>query len=287
MTFDNSDQTPPPPPSAVPTAPLPGAPTGYPAPSASAPPALVGDKSFLATWLLSLLIGYLGADRFYLGKIGTGILKLVTLGGLGIWWLVDLILVLTGAARDARGQVLSGYQQHRKVAWIVTGALVLIGLLSNIIGGNAAKDDAAPQRPASVAPATDPAAEPDEEAAETAPVEATEEPVPVEPAAPAVPAEYSSALTKAEQYSDIMHMSKAGIYDQLTSEYGEKFSPEAAQYAVDTMTADWNANALAKAKDYQELAAMSPDAIHDQLTSEYGEKFTPAEADYAIAHLND
>lgn len=43
-------------------------------------------------------------------------------------------------------------------------------------------------------------------------------------------------------------MSKAGIYEQLTSEYGEKFSAEAAQYAIDNMEADWNANALKKLK---------------------------------------
>lgn len=48
-----------------------------------------------------------------------------------------------------------------------------------------------------------------------------------------------------------MHMSKKGIYDQLVSEYGEQFSAEAAQYAIDNMKADWNANALAKAKSYQ------------------------------------
>lgn len=81
-------------------------------------------------------------------------------------------------------------------------------------------------------------------------------------------------------------MSKAGIYDQLTSEYGEKFSPEAAQYAVDNMTADWNANALAKAKSYQDTMNMSPAAIQDQLTSEYGEQFTPEQAAYAVANLN-
>lgn len=51
---------------------------------------------------------------------------------------------------------------------------------------------------------------------------------------PAVPTEYSSALKKAENYSETMHMSKQGIYDQLTSEF-EKFSPEAAQYAVDNL----------------------------------------------------
>lgn len=83
-----------------------------------------------------------------------------------------------------------------------------------------------------------------------------------------------------------MHMSKQGVYEQLTSEYGEKFSPDAAQYAIDNMKADWNANALAKAKDYQSQMNMSPEAIRTQLTSEYGEKFTPEEADYAIQHLN-
>ena len=58
-----------------------------------------------------------------------------------------------------------------------------------------------------------------------------------------------------------------------------------ARYAIDHLTADWNANALAKAKVYQESMNMSPSAIHDQLTSEYGEKFTKAEADFAIANL--
>ena len=101
---------------------------------------------------------------------------------------------------------------------------------------------------------------------------------------PAVPAEYTAALKKAESYSKTMHMSKQGIYDQLTSEF-EKFSPEAAQYAVDNLKADYNANALAKAKSYQDKMAMSPDAIKDQLTSEF-EKFTPEEAQYAVDNLN-
>lgn len=102
-----------------------------------------------------------------------------------------------------------------------------------------------------------------------------------------VPAEYKSALYKASSYSNTMHMSKQGVYDQLVSEYGEKFSAVAAQYAIDNVKADWNANALAKAKNYQNTMNMSPAGIHDQLTSAYGEKFTQAEADYAIQHLND
>lgn len=83
-----------------------------------------------------------------------------------------------------------------------------------------------------------------------------------------------------------MDMSKAGVYDQLISEYGEKFTAEEAQYAVDNVQADWNKNALKKAKSYQETMAMSPSAIYDQLISEYGEKFTEEEAQYAIDNLN-
>ncbi len=108
-----------------------------------------------------------------------------------------------------------------------------------------------------------------------------------EEAAKNVPAEYKSALNKATSYSNTMHMSKRGVYDQLVSEYGEKFSAAAAQYAIDNVKADWNANALAKAKTYQDTMNMSPAGIHDQLTSAYGEKFTQSEADYAIQHLND
>ena len=100
-----------------------------------------------------------------------------------------------------------------------------------------------------------------------------------------VPKEYKSALRSAESYSSTMHMSKSGIYDQLTSEYGDQFSEEAAQYAIDNMSADWNANALKMAKSYQDSMDMSPNAIYGQLTSEYGEKFTEEEAQYAIDNL--
>lgn len=102
-----------------------------------------------------------------------------------------------------------------------------------------------------------------------------------------VPDEYKSALSKAKTYSSMMNMSKAGIYDQLTSDAGEQFSAEAAQYAVDNLNADYNKNALKKAKSYQEDMSMSPDAIQEQLTSDAGEQFTPEEATYAVQHLND
>lgn len=100
-----------------------------------------------------------------------------------------------------------------------------------------------------------------------------------------IPTEYKSALTKAKLYADNMNMSKQSIYEQLTSEYGEKFSAEAAQYAIDNLQVDYKQNALKKAQSYQESMSMSPRAIYDQLVSEYGEKFTAEEAQYAIDNL--
>ena len=99
--------------------------------------------------------------------------------------------------------------------------------------------------------------------------------------------EYQNALNKGLQYANQLHMSKKGVYDQLTSSYGEGFPADAAQYAIDHMTSvDWNANALAKAKQYYNDMSMSKSAVYDQLTSEYGEQFTASEAQYAINHLN-
>lgn len=118
----------------------------------------------------------------------------------------------------------------------------------------------------------------------TMPKASTEKPA--EPEQPSVPAEYKSALSQAGTYANSMHLSKQGLYDQLVSEYGGKFSAEAAQYAIDNVKADWNANALAQAKTYQNDMNLSPAAVRDQLVSAYGGKFTEAEADYAVANLN-
>lgn len=66
-------------------------------------------KSRLAAALLAFFIGVLGIHRFYVGKIGTGILMIVTLGGLGLWVLIDLIVILVGSFRDKEERVLSNW----------------------------------------------------------------------------------------------------------------------------------------------------------------------------------
>lgn len=61
------------------------------------------DKNFVATLLLCLLLGGFGIHRFYVGKIGTGILQIITFGGLGFWVLVDLIMIAVGKFKDKAG----------------------------------------------------------------------------------------------------------------------------------------------------------------------------------------
>ena len=61
------------------------------------------DNKWLITLLLCIFLGSLGVHRFYNGKIGTGILQLITLGGCGIWTLIDLITIITGSFTDKDG----------------------------------------------------------------------------------------------------------------------------------------------------------------------------------------
>jgi outer membrane biosynthesis protein TonB len=259
-----------------------------------------------------------------LPKKPTGLALAALIVGIGAFFIGFVPVV--GALAGITAVVLAIFALRKRqsktlaVIGIVLGSVAALTSIGVTVGVSAATHNAPPDQPAAaIAQPADPtAAKPAETATPSVPAQTTAPapapvPVPVpeaqapvvpEPQAPVpqpqapqpeaeapqvpdVPAEYRSALIKAASYSKTIHMSKAGLYDQLTSEYGEQFSPEAAQYAVDNVQADWNANALAKAKSYQESMAMSPEAIRDQLTSDYGEKFTADEADYAIQHLND
>jgi len=63
--------------------------------------------NWLTLLLLSIFLGQFGVDRFYVGKIGTGILKLITVGGCGIWWLIDLIMIICGKFTDSNGNFIT------------------------------------------------------------------------------------------------------------------------------------------------------------------------------------
>jgi len=65
------------------------------------------EKRILPAFLLCFFFGIFGVHRFYVGKVGTGIVQLVTLGGLGIWALIDFIMIIVGAFTDKGGNKIT------------------------------------------------------------------------------------------------------------------------------------------------------------------------------------
>ena len=90
-------------------------------------------RHFLAVFFISFMWGTFGVDRMYLGKWGTGILKLITLGGCGLWTIIDLILIMSGAMRDKQGREMLQFAEYKAFAYkvvlvfaVVLGVVVLI-----------------------------------------------------------------------------------------------------------------------------------------------------------------
>lgn len=68
--------------------------------------------------LLCAFLGMFGAHRFYVGKIGTGVLMLLTFGGLGIWWLIDMVMLVFGEFTDAAGNKIQG-SERKGIAFLL------------------------------------------------------------------------------------------------------------------------------------------------------------------------
>ncbi|MFZ2125699.1 MAG: TM2 domain-containing protein [Candidatus Saccharimonadales bacterium] len=73
-------------------------------------------RHFLAAFFLSFMWGVFGADRFYLGKIWTGLIKMLTFGGFGIWAIVDLSVIMSGGMRDKQGNELLDAAKYKRFA---------------------------------------------------------------------------------------------------------------------------------------------------------------------------
>ena len=166
----------------------------------------VVQKKWFTAFVLSLVLGGLGVDRFYLGKVGTGILKLITFGGLGLWYLIDLILIAT---RNMSGvEWVDDGKDDKRNALIVFAVVAVLGLIIAVTA------------PKTETPSTNSSETTQQTKNETKPVaEETKKEEAPKKEEPSVPAEYKSALSQATTYANQMNLSKRGVYDQLVSEY--------------------------------------------------------------------
>ena len=96
-------------------------------------------KNFKVAFMLSIFLGMLGADHFYLGKNGTGILKLLTGGGFYVWWIYDFIQTSKGKATDKEGRVITLDESDKSLVrimkWVglALGVLFAIAMVGSII----------------------------------------------------------------------------------------------------------------------------------------------------------
>jgi len=125
-----------------------------------------------------------------------------------------------------------------------------------------------------------------EKTAAAAPAPAQPE-TPAEPEKPAMTTAQSSAVRSAQSYLSFSAFSRVGLTEQLTSEYGEGFTPEDTEFAIAYLESagavDWNQEAAESAKSYLDFQGFSRDGLYEQLTSEYGEGFTPDQANFGLA----
>ena len=238
--------------------------------------AQLSNKSFLVTWLLSLLLGVLGVDRFYLGKVGTGILKLVTIGGLGIWALGDLILVLANKTRDKQGLPLEGYDKHKKVALIVTGVLVLLGIILNIVRGESVSTTSAS---AVSAPETSAVATPVETPKPTEDPAVAKAKADAEAEAAAKAKADADAAAKAKAEADAAAKAKADADAAVKAEADAAAKAKAEADAAAKAGTISQRNALGKAADYLDYSAFSRTGLIGQLEFE---KYSTEDATWAV-----
>jgi len=169
---------------------------------------------------------------------------------------------------------------------IVTGTLVAaiaVAALSACGSGNGASNasgsTAAPAATTTAAPATTTTA------ATTSVAPATIATTKEAPAPPEFTVAQQNAIESAASYLEMSGFSRAGLIQQLSSEYADKYAMADAVFAVNHIEVDWNVEAIESAQSYLEMSGFSRAGLIQQLTSEYGDQYTLAQATYAANHV--
>lgn len=94
-------------------------------------------RHYLAVFFLSFMWGVFGVDRFYLGKYWTGLFKLITAGGFGLWAMYDLIVIMSGSMRDKQGRSMLQFAEYKRFSYltvlIFAIALAVVVLINGIL----------------------------------------------------------------------------------------------------------------------------------------------------------
>ncbi len=190
-----------------------------------------------------------------------------------------------------RGGGPVGFVKRHKIVSGVVGGVLVLGTIGALAGGGddttsltAVVETEVPT--ASPTPSSTPSATPVEttEAATPTPTPTptkTKQPEPTKAAEPEGTAAQMNALRSAEDYLSFKGFSKAGLINQLSSEYGDGYAKADATWAVEHLDVNWNEQAVRVAQSYLDMKGFSRNGLIDQLTSEYGEQFTVKQATYA------
>jgi len=215
-------------------------------------------KDFMIAAMLSLFLGVFAIDRFYLARVGTGILKLITFGGFGIWYVIDLILILTGNMKDNFNQPLQNRKKNLKAALLITGVVALLSVALTSYGNHANPDLSRISASSSASHSANGSAPSNQ----------------IEEAGNGVSKGEENALRAARRYLQVSAFSESGLAQQLTF---EGFSQSEANYGVSHSGADWNEQAARAAEQYLNVQSFSRSGLIEQLQFE---GFTRSQAEY-------
>jgi hypothetical protein len=215
-------------------------------------------KDFMIAAMLSLFLGVFGIDRFYLARVVTGIFKLLTAGGFGIWYVIDLILILSGNMKDNFNQPLQNRKKNLKLALIITGVVFILSIGLSGYGNTEDSRSTGWSTSSSVGGSGgEPlASSSDAQNAESASMGER------------------NALRSAQQYLRVSPFSQSGLKQQLLF---EGFSEAEASYGVERIDADWNQQAARAAKQYLSVQSFPRSGLIEQLQFE---GFTRSQAEF-------